>query len=496
MSLLNVRNITKRFGSFVAVEGVSFSIRRGEVLALLGENGAGKSTLMKICYGMMSPDDGALEWDGQPIHLPDPATARRLGIGMVHQHFTLAPALTVSENLALAVPPRGFSPRDLRESAVQRMQRAGFRVDPDLKAGDLPVGQQQQVEILKALGESARLLILDEPTGVLAPAEVADLFTALRAMRDRDTAIILITHKLPEALDLADRVAVLRRGQLVLDVPRSEITEDDLARAMVGRSMDEPESKTSALIGEVVLKTSLLSSVDAQDGVVHAGEVVGIAGVEGNGQSELAETVVGLRHEAPIFLGSEEGLLDASHWTVQRRIAWGLAHIPEDRHATALALAGSVQENMFLAGDSLPRRGPWIDRNRMQSRSAELMRAYDVRASSTSQDAASLSGGNQQKLVVAREMSRSPRLLVAVNPTRGLDVAATAFVHDAIRSHRTSGGATLLISSEIDELLALSDRILVLYRGNVVGSLRPGGTEDRTILGRLMTGLERDHDAS
>lgn len=496
MSLLQADNLTKRFGDFTALDGVTLTVPEGTVLALLGENGAGKSTLMRIAYGLLRPDAGRLLWRGQPVTLSDPAAARRLGIGMVHQHFTLVSAMTVAENLALAMPPAKVTPRAMEERAAALSERTGIAVDPRARAGDLPVGLQQRVEILKALATPTALLILDEPTGVLAPAEIAELFEGLERLRASGASVILITHKLPEALAIADRVAVLRGGRVMLEAARSEVDADTLANAMVGRSLVAASPLPPSALGPEVVRCRLLDAPgDAGEGAIRAGETVGVGGVEGSGQSALAETLVGLRHAAPVMLERGGGLVDASGWSIADRIAWGLGHIPEDRHATALALTMSVRDNLFLAGDTLPRRGPWVDRAATREKAARLMEQYDVRASSMDTPVGALSGGNQQKAVVAREMSRNPRLLVAVNPTRGLDVAATEYVHDAIRAHRARGGATLLVSSELDELLALSDRILVLYNGAPVGALRPGGPDDHARIGRWMTGATDGSDA-
>jgi simple sugar transport system ATP-binding protein len=397
--------------------------------------------------------------------------------------------MTVAENLALANPAGiRLTPRGMEAAAARLSETYGLAVPAGAPAGGLSVGIQQRVEILKALSTSARLLILDEPTGVLAPTEVAELFEVLERLRDAGTAIILITHKLPEALVLADRVAVLRRGKMVLTADRGDVDADTLANAMVGRSLTPPAPLAAVSSGRVVVESPLLG---VSGGGIRAGETVGVAGVEGNGQTELAGTLVGVRHDAPVRFEADGALRDASRWSVGRRIAWGLAHIPEDRHFDALALTMSTSDNLFLAGDMLPRHGPWRDLPAQRSGAAALMEEYDVRAPDAETPIGSLSGGNQQKAVVAREMSRHPRLLVAVNPTRGLDVAATEFVHDALRAHRHNGGATLLVSSELEEILDLSDRILVLYGGRVVTEMRPtGGAEDRERLGRLMTGAE------
>jgi simple sugar transport system ATP-binding protein len=486
--LLEAENITRRFGAFTALDGVSLRVEAGTATALLGENGAGKSTLMKVFYWLLTLDAGKLRWDGAPARFPEPAAARRAGIGMVHQHFTLVPTMSVAENLALSNPTGiRLTPKGMEASAARLSESYGLEVNPRATAGDLPVGIQRRVEILKALSASARLLILDEPTGVLAPNEVAELFEVLARLRDTGTAIILITHKLPEALALADRVAVLRRGKMVLTARREEVDADTLANAMVGRSLAPPAPLEPVVEGRVVVESPLLGVVG---GGIREGETVGVAGVEGNGQAELVGTLVGLRHDAPVRLEEGGALVDASRWPVGRRIAWGLAHIPEDRHFDALALTMSTRDNLFLAGDMLPHHGPWRDLRAERAGAAAMMEEYDVRAPGMETPVGSLSGGNQQKAVVAREMSRGPRLLVAVNPTRGLDVAATEFVHDALRAHRREGGATVLVSSELDEILDLSDRILVLYNGRVVAEMRPGEADDRERLGRLMTGAD------
>ena len=485
MPLLQLTDITVRYGDFAALDGVSITVRPGAAVALLGENGAGKSTLSKVAYGMCRPAGGELLWEGRRITLNDPAAARAIGIGMVHQHFTLVPAMTVAENLALAAPSRSsVSPRKMREAARRLMDRVGLPVDPDAMAGRLPVGLQQRVEILKALSIPTRLLILDEPTAVLAPREVEDLFRVLARLRDEGASLILITHKLPEALAIADDVVVLRRGKVALAAPRGEVNGDLLSSAMIGRTLSPAPPLGMEVPGEVVME----AGADALGGI-RAGETVGVAGVEGNGQTELAETIVGLRSDFPVRLAEGGRLVDASHWPVARRLGWGMAHIPDDRHAVALALTMSVSENLFLSGDRLPHRGPWVDAPRMRAEVGRMLAEYDIRTPSAALAVGGVSGGNQQKVVVARELGRQPRLLVAVNPTRGLDVAATEFVHNALRAHRARGGATLLISSELDELLALADRIAVMYDRRIVGSLTPGlGADDRDVLGGMMTG--------
>lgn len=488
MNLLELNNITVRFGNVSALDSVSMSVRAGAAVALLGENGAGKSTLVKVVYGMQSPDSGTISWGGRPVAIHDPATARGMGIGMVHQHFTLVPAMTVAENLVLSTRGR-VSPVAMRKSALELMERTGLHVDPSAVTARLPVGLQQRVEILKALSIQTRVLILDEPTAVLAPAEVQDLFTVLARLRDSGTALVLITHKLPEALALADDVVVLRRGRVALVAARSRVSANVLSNAMIGRSLASPPQLPNVLAGTALLSVRLPRRAGEALGRldVRAGETVGIAGVDGNGQTDLAEGVMGLRGGYRILVAAGAVSVDASRWSVAQRIGWGMGYIPDDRHATALALTMSVQDNLYLSGDAMPRRGMWLDPRRAESSAIALAGEYDVRTASMAMPVGSLSGGNQQKVVVARELGRSPKILVAVNPTRGLDVSATEFVHDAIRSHRSRGGGTLLVSSELDEVLALSDRVLVMYNGDVVGSVNPQDPEAREELGRLMT---------
>lgn len=487
--LLEVRDLTRRFGGLTALDGVSLRVEAGSAMALLGENGAGKSTLTKVCCGMLQPDAGTLRWEGRTVTLADPAAARRLGIGTVQQHFTLVPAMTVAENLALATPGGWrLSPRSVEAAARDLMVRTGIRIEPSALVSDLPVGMQQRVEILRALSAPTRLLILDEPTAVLAPTEVTELFDVLRRLLRAGTAVVLITHKLPEALALADRVAVLRRGRKVLDEERARVTAESLALAMVGRPMETVVTGQAVREGCVVLATPLLAPPGGEEGVVREGETVGVAGVEGNGQSELVETVVGLR-PGPVRLRADGGLVNAGRWSVAQRLKWGLACIPADRHAVALALSAPVCDNLFFSGDMMPRRGPWLDRPAARRIAAALTEEYDVRTPSLDTPVLDLSGGNQQKVVVAREMSRHPRLLVAMHPTRGLDVAASNFVHSTLRAHKARGGAALLVSSELEELLALSDRIVVMYGGRVIGELTPTGSPaDTDTLARMMTG--------
>lgn len=497
MDLLKLSKITVRFGEFTALDSVSFSARAGAAVALLGENGAGKSTLVRVVFGMLVPDSGAIDWNGRRTSISSPAAARKLGIGMVHQHFTLIPAMTVAENLALSAGGR-VSVSAMRTSALDLMERTGIHVDPSAVAGRLPVGTQQRVEILKALSNQTRLLILDEPTAVLAPAEVEDLFAVLARLRDKGTALVLITHKLPEALALADDVVVLRRGAVALSAERSRVNANILSNAMVGRTMTAPLLLSSLPPGAALMSVRIprLGAGYGAGISVRAGETVGIAGVEGNGQTELAEAVVGLRKGYRVSIAVGAALVDATRWTIGQRIRWGMAHIPEDRHATALALTMSVKDNLYLSGDSLPRKGIWIDRRRSTETADILAHEYDVRAPSLNIAIGSVSGGNQQKVVVARELSRSPKLLVAVNPTRGLDVSAAEFVHDSIRRHRSRGGGTLLVSSELEEVLTLSDRVLAMYNGAVVGSVNPRDPGAREELGRLMTtGADSPGDA-
>jgi ABC-type uncharacterized transport system ATPase subunit len=490
---LVLKDITKRFPLVLANDRISLDLHWGEVLALVGENGAGKSTLMKIVYGLQPPDRGEMWVDGRPYRPKSPLDAIRAGIGMVHQHFMLVEPFTVLENLVLGLEPGSPLHLDLdaaRRKAQALMDRLGFQVPLDERVENLPVGVQQRVEILKALYREARILILDEPTAVLTPQEAEELFRFLRAYVAQGNAAIFISHKLKEVLEVSDRITVIRDGRVVGTVPKEGTTLEALARMMVGREVVLRVEKAPARPGETVLEVEGLAAPPRLKGVsfgVRAGEIVGVAGVEGNGQTELVEALAGLRpHQGVVrFLGQP---LPPSARKVR---ALGVSHIPEDRLARGLVLDFSVKENAIL-GDQQERpfRGflGFLDDGAMEAHARRLVESFDVRPRSTALSARRFSGGNQQKIVVGRELLRGPKLLIAAQPTRGVDVGAIEFIHRALVEARDRGLAVLLVSADLNEILALSDRILVMYEGRVVGEVAPEeATEAR--LGLLMAGV-------
>ena len=494
---LELRGITKRFGPVVANDRVDFDLRRGEVHALLGENGAGKSTLMSVLYGLYHPDQGEILLDGEQARIGSPAQAIELGIGMVHQHFMLVPVMTVTENIVLGDEPRRGGLLDVREGArrVRELsERYGLAVDPEALIEQVTVGSQQRVEILRALYREARILILDEPTAVLTTQEAHELFEVLRTLREDGVAIVFISHKLGEVLEIADRVTVLRRGRKIDTVPTEGATESSLARLMVGRDVlmrvDKPAAAPEAPVLEVedlnVRDDRGLEAVRDVSLVVRSGEIVALAGVDGNGQEELVETITGLR--AP-----ESGTVTVEGREVTGRgvratCEAGVAHIPEDRQARGLVLEFSLAENLALREYRLPpiSHGGWLSTKQMGDRARGLLREYDVRGGDAGTPASSLSGGNQQKVCIAREIAANPRLLVAHQPTRGLDVGAIEFVHRRLVAERDEGRGILLVSLELDEARSLADRILVIYEGRIVGEFGPEASEEE--LGVAMTG--------
>jgi simple sugar transport system ATP-binding protein len=479
--VLEMRGIRKEFPGVVANDDVSLEVRRGEVHALLGENGAGKSTLMNILYGLYRHDAGEIRLHGKPVSFDSARDAIQAGIGMVHQHFMLIPVMTVAENVVLGTEPvRNGALLDERaaERRVADMARTfRFAVDPSARVDSISVGQQQRVEIMKALYRNADILILDEPTAVLTPQEASDLFEILRTLRREGISIIFISHKLGEVLEIADRITVLRRGKKIETVPREGATQESLARAMVGRDVLLRVEKELAQPGEVLLEVEGLRveddrGVEKVRGVslqVRAGEIVGIAGVDGNGQTELIEALTGLRpaERGHIRVGGRE----LRHASARGVLDAGVGHIPEDRQRRGLVLEFSIAENVALhdyAGSPDSRWG-WLFPKRMIERARRLIGEFDVRGGNPLTPAGALSGGNQQKLVAAREIARDPKVLIAAQPTRGLDVGAIEYLHRRLVTERDEGRAILLVSLELDEILSLSDRILVLYEGEIVG---------------------------
>jgi simple sugar transport system ATP-binding protein len=499
--VLEMRGIRKEFPGIVANDDVDLDIRPGEVHALLGENGAGKSTLMNILYGLYRPDAGEIRLRGKPVAFVSARDAIQAGIGMVHQHFMLIPVMTVAENIVLGTEPRDGLFMDQRgaESRVRELsEQFGLLVDPSALVSEITVGQEQRVEILKALYRGADLLVLDEPTAVLTPQEAGELFEIIRSLKADGKAIIFISHKLNEVLEIADRITVLRRGRKIETVPREGATEESLARAMVGREVLLRVDKPVAQIGEVLLKVEDLHVVDDRGvskvrGVsfeVRAGEIVGIAGVDGNGQSELIDAITGLRkvESGRVYVAGRE-LAEAN---AREMLDAGVGHIPEDRQRRGLVLEFSIAENIALHDYAEPpdAKWGWLFPARMIQRARGLIREFDVRGGGPMTRAGGLSGGNQQKLVAAREISRDPKVLIAAQPTRGLDVGAIEYLHRRIVTERDEGRAVLLVSLELDEILSLSDRILVLYEGEIVGE-HTGEVSEEEIGLEMLGGRER-----
>ena len=500
--LLELRGITKRFPGVLANDNVNFDLRRGEVHALLGENGAGKSTLMNILYGLYTPGEGQILLEGKPIELGSTKAAIEHGIGMVHQHFMLIPVMTVAENIVLAIEPRKdvvLLDYDTARKRVRELsERYGLIVDPGARVDRTTVGQQQRVEILKALYRGAEILILDEPTAVLTPQEAQELFEILRALKEQGKSIIFISHKLNEVLDVADRITTLRRGVVVGTIPAEGATEEGLARMMVGREVllrvDKPPAKPGPPLLEVanlkVIDDRGLEAVRDVSFSVRGGEILGLAGVDANGQSELIDAIAGLRHVAAgrVVVDGK----DLTNATAKGALDSGIGHIPEDRHRRGLVLPFTLTENLALSSFRRPpnSRGGFLNLRAMLSRARKLLKEFDVRGGTPTTPAFALSGGNQQKVVLAREIDGDPKVLIAAQPTRGLDVGAIEFVHRRLIEQRDAGRAVFLVSLELEEILSLSDRILVIYEGRIVGEFPPTATEEE--LGLAMTGGGRE----
>jgi simple sugar transport system ATP-binding protein len=503
--LLDMRGIRVAFGNVVANDAVDLAVRAGDIHALLGENGAGKSTLMRVLAGLIVPAAGEVRIGGTKEPLGNAAEAMRLGIGMVHQHFMLVPPLTVAENVCLGLPSTGRFIPDVKQCAAKIRALAksyDLDVDPNARVADISIAGQQRVEILKVLYRGARILVLDEPTAVLTPQETSGLFRILRLLAAEGAAIIFISHKLNEVMDLTSHVTVLRHGRVVARAITQETDARALARMMVGADIALPKLEDAAASGTVadsdrapILCVENLVCRDANGVVrvsgaglkVRSGEIVGVAGVDGNGQQELAEAIVGLGkiESGSIRINGQT----VTHAPVADRIALGLAHIPEDRHRTALVGPMTIKENAVLEriGHAPFSRNGWIDKSAITTFSDTIIKDFDVRTTGSDQTIETLSGGNQQKVVLGRALSRDPSLVVAVQPVRGLDIGATAFVHRQLLARRAAGAGVLLISTELDEILALSDRIVVMFKGEAIGELK---RQDVTVerLGLMMAG--------
>jgi simple sugar transport system ATP-binding protein len=482
---LELRGITKRFPGVVANDNVNLTLNTGEVLSLIGENGAGKSTLMSVLYGMYKADEGDIVIDGETQVFTSPADAIAAGIGMVHQHFMLVPVFTVAENVVLGVEPTGALGKldiDKARAMVREISdKYHLDLDPDAVIEDLPVGVQQRVEIVKVLLRDAKVVVFDEPTAVLTPSEIIEFFEIVKTLVSAGRGVVFITHKLKEALNIADRIAVLRRGKVVGEVDPKTATQSQIAEMMVGRPVELTVQKNSASAGDVVLKVTDLTVLDA-DGRTHvenvsfevrAGEIVGIAGVQGNGQTELVEALTGLR-KATGGVISLDGK-DLTHSNPRERHDMGMAHIPEDRQRQGLVGGLSVAENLVLTRyhDDQFSHGLMVDWDAANAIADTLISEYDIRTPSKETGVGTLSGGNQQKVIVARELSRDLRLTIAAQPTRGVDVGSIEYIHSRIVKERDAGTAVLIVSTELDEVMALSDRLLVMFRGKVVAELDP-----------------------
>lgn len=498
MIAIELKNIVKRFANVIANDHIDLQIPQGEIRALVGENGAGKSTLMNILYGLIAPDAGEIWINEQSQHFTSPLDAIEAGLGMVHQHFMLFPSLTVTENIIYGKEPtrNGWIDRRAAKTTVSQLAETyGLSVDPDAIVGQLPVGVQQWVEILKALYRQASILILDEPTAVLTPHERNILFSVLRRLANQGTTVVFITHKLNEVIELSDKATVLRAGKVITTLETKETTADSITQAMVGRKVALHPTKTTQPLGKPVLAIKDLtvqdpggkSAVQQVSFTVHAGEIVGIAGVAGNGQTELIKALSGLQAvtSGSIALQGEE----VTHLSIAERRNRGLAYVPEDRSTTGLALEGDISENLIMGQQATPlfsQKG-WLSFSRIWEISQQWIQKFTIKAPQPSVTAAYLSGGNQQKIVIARELSHDSQLLIAEQPTRGVDIGAIEFIHDHLLQFRNAGKAILLISSELSEVLTLADRILVMFEGRVAGEVA-GDQANEATLGLWMAG--------
>ena len=505
--LIELRGISKYFPGVIANEDINFSVAEGEIHALCGENGAGKSTLMKILYGMQPPDEGSILIKDENVRFHSPRDAIEYGIGMVHQHFMLADNLTVLENIILGAEPTtlGYLHQSSAEKQVQELcDSYGLNVSIHAHVEELAVGQRQRVEIIKVLFRGVDILILDEPTSVLVPQEVEDLFVTMREMKEQGKTLIFIDHKLDEVLEIADRITVLRAGRSVATMDKADATAYDLAELMIGSELPIPETFEDTVAEEVLLKVEGLNLEAGEPGgafehrqvlsniniSVNRGEIVGIAGVEGNGQAELVEALLGTRqaNSGKIFMAGE----DITGWSTRRRREEKLGYIPEDRHKMGLMLPSPLWENAMLGHQGsrpFAAGGFWLLPGAAREKCEEIVEDFDVRTPSVRVAADALSGGNQQKLIIGREMSMNPKVLIAAHPTRGIDVGAQAAVWEDLRVARREGLAVLLVSADLDELIGLSDRLLVILRGQIVAELDPAQVTPRE-LGSYMTGAQ------
>lgn len=509
--LLEMKNMVKVYPNGTAANrGIDLTINEGEIHALVGENGAGKSTLMKVLFGLEAPTSGTILYKGEPISFKGPGDAIHHGLGMVHQHFMLAPSLTVSENIVLGEEPKKPKMKCIRDrkteiSEVEELIKTyGLTVNPNAKVETIPVGQKQRVEILKVLYRGAKLIIMDEPTAVLTPQETDELFDSIKALVAQGHTIIFITHKLREVMEISDRITVLRAGQSIATLVTAETNQEEISRLMVGREVLFRVEKSEAQPQETVLEIADLYAVDdkgqeALNGIslhIRAGEVLGIAGVEGNGQTELVEAITGLRavKSGAIQYGGQS-LIGVPAVQIRNR---NIGHIPEDRQTSGACLTASLTENMVLDHyrNKAYKIGPFLNRKKMRAFTKEMMMKFDVRAQSEEALAGSLSGGNLQKLIIARELSKDPKLLIASQPTRGVDIGAIEFIHREIIAHRDHGAAVLVVSAELSEVMALSDRIAVLYNGEITAILEntPELTEEE--IGYYMLGIKKQQEAT
>jgi ABC-type uncharacterized transport system ATPase subunit len=504
--MLELRNITKRFGAVLANDHINIGVEPGTIHAIVGENGAGKSTAMRIAYGFYTADEGEILVNGKAQRIATPHDAIALGIGMVHQHFMLVEPMTVAENIVLGAEPGAATSLDLNRAAQEirsLSQEFGLAIDPNATIESLSVGQQQRVELLKALYRHAQLLILDEPTAVLTPQEVEEFFAILRRMREQGKTVVIITHKLAEVLAISDDVTVMRDGRVVGQVKTAKTNAAELARMMVGREVLLRIEKPEASPGKTVLSVRELAMTTKDgarrlDGVsfeVRAGEIVGIAGVEGNGQTELIEALAGLILPPAVSGAIEFEGNNITRTSARHRKEFGIAHIPEDRHRRGLLLDFDLSENSILGvhyrRPAVSSLGVWLDDRAIRQHTEHIIKDFDVRPANPDLPARALSGGNQQKLIIGREFDLQPKLLLVSQPTRGVDIGAIEFIHRKLVALRDAGCAVLLVSAELEEVTALADRLLVIHNGRIVGEVDPQGTSSEEI-GLLMTGGKKE----